>query len=77
MASFVKWMDQAPKLLKIIFALPGLDLIWGIYRLCRSLKKKSVVGTVLAIVLLILSPFVVWIIDLITIIVSNKVLWID
>ena len=77
MKSFIKWMKEAPKLLKIIFALPFLDIVWNIYRLARSIDKKSVLGIVIAILLIVIGWSFRWILDLITIIVGNKVLWID
>ncbi len=70
-------MKEAPKLLKIIFALPFLDIVWNIYRLARSIDKKSVLGIVIAILLIVIGWSFLWILDLITIIVGNKVLWID
>ena len=77
MKSFIKWMKEAPKLIKIIFALPFLDIVWNIYRLARSIDKKSVLGIVIAILLIVIGWSFLWILDLITIIVGNKVLWID
>ena len=77
MKSFIKWMKEAPKLLKIIFALPFLDIVWNIYRLARSIDKKSVLGIVIAILLIVIGWSFLWILDLITIIVGNKVIWID
>lgn len=77
MKSFIKWMKEAPKLLKIIFALPFLDIVWNIYRLARSIDKNSVLGIVIAILLIVIGWSFLWILDLITIIVGNKVLWID
>lgn len=76
MNSVVKSFDSLPKIVKIIFALPVLDILWGIYRLCRSIAKNNLLAIILAIVMIILCPVIVWIVDLITIILSNKVLWI-
>lgn len=76
MNSIVKGFDSLPRLVKIIFALPVLDIIWAIYRLCRSIAKKSVIATVLSIIMLILCPAIFWIVDLITTIITGKVLWI-
>lgn len=77
MKGFIKWMNSAPKLLKIIFALPFLDIVWNVYRLARSINKKSVLGIVIAILLIIIGWSFLWILDIITILVGNKVLWID
>ncbi len=77
MNELVKSMDGLPKIVKVILALPVLDIIWAIYRLCRSISKNSVVGIVLAVLMIIFCPVILWVVDIITIIVSDKVLWID
>jgi len=77
MKGFIKWMNGLPKLLKIIFALPVLDIIWAIFRLCKSISKKNTLGIVLGILMIILCPAIFWLVDIITIIVFNRVLWID
>ncbi len=77
MKGLVKAFDGLPRIVKFILALPVLDIVWAIYRLCRSLSKKSTLGVVLAIVMLFLCPALFWLVDMITILVANKVLWID
>ena len=52
MDSLIKAIDNLPKIVKLIFCIPAIAIIWMIYRLCRSLAKKNIVGIVLAIVLL-------------------------
>lgn len=76
MNAIVKGFDSLPKIVKIILALPVLDIIWAIYRLIRSLAKKSLIATLLAILMLFFCPVIFWIVDLITIVLLNKVLWI-
>jgi hypothetical protein len=77
MSNFVKWMDKLPLALKIIFALPILDIIWNVYRLVKSCKKNNVLGIILAAVLIVIHVAFVWVVDIITICTKNKVLWID
>jgi hypothetical protein len=77
MNELIKSMDNLPKLVKIILALPFLDIVWAVYRLCKSISKNNAVGIILAVVMLILCPAILWVVDLITIIVMDKVLWID
>ncbi|HHX49400.1 MAG TPA: hypothetical protein GX709_03320 [Clostridiales bacterium] len=77
MQGYVKWMDELPKVVKIIFALPFLVILWSIYRLGRSINAKNTLGIVLAVILLFVGPFILWIIDIITLITQGKVLWID
>ena len=44
MKGFVKWMDEAPFWLKIVFALPVLDLVRAVYRIIKefSLCKYNI-----------------------------------
>ena len=68
MNEFVNTMDNLPKLVKVLLALPMLDIVWVVYRLIKSVSKKNVLAIVLAVVILFVG---------ITIIASNKVLWLD
>ncbi len=77
MKGIVKAFDGLPKIVKFILALPVLDIVWAVYRLCRSLNKNNVLGIVLAIIMLFVCPAIFWLVDMITILLANKVLWID
>ena len=77
MKSFIKGMNGLALWIKIILALPVLDIVWNIYRLARSIDKKSILGIVLAILLIIIGIPFMWLIDIITLLIANKVLWID
>ncbi|MFI3167744.1 MAG: hypothetical protein R3Y32_06445 [Bacillota bacterium] len=77
MKGFIKWMDNASLLIKIILAIPVLDIVWVVYRLCKSLVKKNTLGIILAVVLIIVGLPFLWIIDIITILLTGKVIWID
>ena len=76
MKQLIQAIDDLPLIVKIIFCLPAVDIIWTIYRLCRSIDKQNTLGIVLAIVLLFFSPFV-WLIDLICVILNHKIWWLD
>jgi len=77
MKSFISAMDGLPKILKLILALPGIDLIWNIYRACKSLKKGNLMHIIIGIVLIIVGWAFMWIIDLVTILLHDKIVWID
>ncbi len=77
MKAFVKSMDGLSKLFKIILALPILDIVWVVYRLIKSLSKKNTLGIILGVLLIIFGIPFLWIVDIITIVLFNKVLWID
>jgi len=77
MKGIVKAFDGLPKIVKFILALPVFDIVCAVYRLCRSLNKNNVLGIVLAIIMLFVCPAIFWLVDMITILLANKVLWID
>lgn len=74
---FVQWMDNNPKLLKVILALPFLEIVWVIYRLVKSLAKKDMLGVVVAVLLLVFGWAFLWLVDIITIVLWDKVIWFD
>ena len=73
----IKTMDNLPKLIKLILAIPALDIIWVLYRLCRSLDKNNMVGVILGVVLIFVGIPFMWLIDILCIFFKDKVWWID
>ena len=77
MKGFVNMLDGLPKWAKVVLAFPMLDIVWCIYRICRSAAKKNVLGIVLGVLTIIPGSIFVWVCDLITTCLQSKVLWID
>ena len=77
MKALIKALDDLPLIVKIILCLPALDIIWCISRVCRSVVKNNVLGIVLGILTIFPGVAFVWIIDLITVILTGKIWWID
>ncbi len=77
MKSFISAMDGLSKVVKIILAIPFLDIIWVIYRLVRSIDNQNTLGIILAVLLLIIGIPFLWLIDIICIVLNDKVWWID
>ena len=72
MKGFVKWMDSAPLWLKVIFALPALDIIWGVYRIVKGLAYGKVLTLVIGILWIIPGALFGWLIDIISILIIKK-----
>lgn len=70
-------MDNLPQWVKIILALPFLDIVWNIYRLLKSISKNNTVGIVVAVIILFVGVPFVWLIDIICIAYNNHVWWLD
>lgn len=74
MKQLVEALDNLPFIVKIILCIPVLDIVWTVYRLCRSIAAENIVGIVISIILFFCAPFV-WLIDLICVILKGKVWW--
>lgn len=77
MKEYVNAFDGFSKVIKFLLALPALDILWVIYRVCKSATKNNILGVVLGIVLIFVGFPFLWLLDMITIVTSDSVLWID
>lgn len=77
MKKLIASIDGMPKFFKIILALPFLDIFWAVYRAVKSATKDNTLGVLLGILLIIFGIPFLWIIDLITIIFFDNVIWVD
>ena len=77
MKQFLETMKNLSRTVKLILALPFLDIVWNVTRLCRSLEKNNMVGVAIAAALVIFGAPFVWIIDLVCIYKNDDIWWID
>ena len=71
MKELINSINALPMLLKIILAIPALDIVWGIYRIVCALDENNTTALIISIVLLFI-PFM-WIIDIIFILMKGNV----
>jgi hypothetical protein len=76
MKDLVKAMDNLPKIVKLILCIPCIAIVWAIYRVVRSLVAGNTLAAVTAVVLIFVGIPFLWLIDLICILLGNKVWWI-
>ncbi len=73
MKDVVKFFDDLPFIVKIIFALPFIDgIAWGIYRIAKGIDTKNNLLIIAGIVWVFVGFFLFWIIDMVTIILNGK-----
>ncbi|MFW6284994.1 MAG: hypothetical protein ACOC2X_01310 [Bacillota bacterium] len=73
MKDIVKFFDGLPWIVKLILALPGIDgIAWGIYRIAKGLHKNDTVMVIVGIVWLFVGSFLLWIIDMFSILTQKK-----
>jgi hypothetical protein len=77
MKDILKAINGLPLIVKLILALPALDIVWAVVRVIRSLNANNLVGVVLAIILIIVGIPFFWVIDLICILLKGNIWWID
>ena len=71
MKDFLKGLETMPLLVKIILALPALDIVWGIYRIVAAVDKKNMPGLIVSIILIFIP--ITWIFDIVMILLTGNV----
>lgn len=71
MKELIKQVEALPLLVKIILAIPALDIIWGIYRIVKGVDANNTAAIIIGIVLLFV-PFM-WIVDIVMILLKGNV----
>ena len=72
MKDFVKWFDDAPWWLKIVLALPVIDIAWAVYRIIKGAAYGKVWLIVVGILWIIPFFEIAWLVDLICILVWKE-----
>lgn len=66
MNELIKAIDNLPWIVKIILCLPGVDIVWAIYRIIKGIEKKDTLLLVVGIVWIVFGTTLTWLWDLIT-----------
>ena len=74
MRGYVKWMDGHSRLVKFILCLWILDIKWAVYRIGRAMNKNWF-HMVLGILWIVAAGTVGWVLDVIWIILFNRIFW--
>lgn len=73
---YIDWYQGLDKVVKILLCILW-DVPANLYRLSKSAQKDSVLGIVLAIVLMIFGGWVLFVIDIVSLVIKDKIYWID
>ena len=66
MNELINAIDNLPWIVKIILCLPGVDIVWAIYRIIKGIEKKDTLLLVVGIVWIVFGTTLTWLWDLIT-----------
>lgn len=73
---FTSWLENAPFILKLVFCIPLLDLIWGIWRVIKSVENGvDPIRLIIAILLIIPGTVITWVLDLIWVLTKGVGFW--
>lgn len=75
MSNYIKWMDENPRVIKLILCIWILDITWAVYRIGRAVSKQNWLHFVLAIIWVVAAGTVGWILDVIWIIIFGRIFW--
>ena len=75
MQGYINWMDGNSRLMKIILCIWVLDITWAVYRIGRAVVAKNWLHMVLGIIWVIAAGTVGWILDLIWMILFERIFW--
>lgn len=64
-SGFVSAMDGLPWILKLLFCIPALNIIWAIYRIVKGVKTGNAILIIIGILWIVPGSVFCWIIDLI------------
>lgn len=70
--SLIAWVDELPWIVKIVFCIPFLDIIWAIYRIIKGATENNVLFLVVGILWIVPGSFVCWIVDMVTTVLFQK-----
>jgi len=74
MKSYIKEIDGADWIVKLILALPVLDgIVYGLYRLFKGIEKNDILMIVVGLIWIFAGATILWVIDIITVLVNKKV----
>lgn len=66
-------IDRLPWIVKLLFALPFFNIIYGVYRLIKGIDRNDLVLIIAGLVWIFAGWAILWIIDLVTVIVHRKI----
>ena len=66
MKDLIKTIDNLPWIVKLILCLPGVDLVWAIYRIIKGIYKNDTALIIIGLIWVIGGCTITWLWDMIT-----------
>jgi len=75
MKEIISALDNLPWVIKIIFCLPALNVIWAIYRILKGAVESDPVKILIGILWIPLGATALWILDLVFVLAKKPLLF--
>ena len=72
MKSYISFMDGLDWIVKLIFCIPMLNILWAIYRICKGVVKENLFLLIIGILWIVPGAVFGWLFDLIGIALNKK-----
>ncbi len=72
---FINAFDQLPKIAKILFALPFLNIVWAIYRIVKGVCTENSTMLVIGILWIVFGCTITWVLDLVFLLLDKQPLF--
>ena len=71
----IKFVDDLPDVAKLILCIRVLNIVFSVYKLCRSIESQNVLWIVLGVLTIFPGASFMWLVDLICLLLNKKVFW--
>ena len=68
---YVSFVDELPFIVKLIFCIPALNILWAIYRIIKGVTEQNTVVLVVGIIWILGAVSIGWLIDLVSLLVMG------
>lgn len=71
----IKFVDGLDDIFKLILCIPVLNIVFSVYKLCRSIESENPLWIVLGVLTIVPGASFMWLVDLVCLLVNKKVFW--
>ena len=68
----IAWFDNLPWIVKVLFCIPFLDVVWAVYRIVKGATEGNILLLVVGILWVIGGCTFTWVWDLVTTIIFKR-----
>ena len=71
----IKFVDGLDDIFKLILCIPVLNIVFSVYKLCRSIESENPLWIVLGVLTIFPGVAFMWLVDLVCLLLNRKIFW--